>query len=45
VFVDQEYQRVMEEAKKRDHRVLGRRLDLFSIQEVSWPATGSGFLR
>jgi threonyl-tRNA synthetase len=29
-----EYQRVMEEAKKRDHRVLGKKLDLFSIQEV-----------
>jgi len=28
-----EYQRVMEEAKKRDHRVLGKKLDLFSIQE------------
>jgi len=24
----------MEEAKKRDHRVLGKKLDLFSIQEV-----------
>lgn len=29
-----EYQRVMEEAKKRDHRALGKKLDLFSIQEV-----------
>ena len=25
---------MMEEAKKRDHRVLGKKLDLFSIQEV-----------
>jgi threonyl-tRNA synthetase len=24
----------MEEAKKRDHRALGKKLDLFSIQEV-----------
>lgn len=24
----------MEEAKKRDHRTLGKKLDLFSIQEV-----------
>lgn len=25
---------MMEEAKKRDHRVLGKKLDLFSIQEA-----------
>ena len=33
----QEYQRVLEEAKKRDHRTVGKRLDLFSIQEVRRP--------
>lgn len=33
--VEQEYQRVMEEAKKRDHRTVGKKLDLFSIQDVS----------
>src|SRR5918998_147826 len=27
----------IEEAKRRDHRVLGKQLDLFSIQEVSGP--------
>lgn len=27
------YKKLMEEAKKRDHRVLGKKLDLFSIQE------------
>ncbi|HKD01449.1 MAG TPA: threonine--tRNA ligase [Terriglobales bacterium] len=27
----------LEEAKKRDHRVLGRQLDLFSIQELAGP--------
>src|SRR5438876_576825 len=27
----------IEEAKKRDHRVLGRQLDLFSIQELAGP--------
>ena len=27
----------MEEAKKRDHRVLGKQLDLFSIQELAGP--------
>ena len=26
------YKKRMEEAKKRDHRVLGKKLDLFSIQ-------------
>ena len=29
------YQHIMAEAKKRDHRVVGKKLDLFSIQE-SW---------
>ncbi len=28
---------VLEEAKKRDHRVLGKQLDLFSIQELAGP--------
>jgi threonyl-tRNA synthetase len=28
---------VIEEAKKRDHRVLGKQLDLFSIQELAGP--------
>lgn len=27
------YKKMMEEAKKRDHRMLGKKLDLFSIQE------------
>eukprot|EP00614_Pseudopedinella_elastica_P015143 CAMPEP_0172583714 /NCGR_PEP_ID=MMETSP1068-20121228/3281_1 /TAXON_ID=35684 /ORGANISM="Pseudopedinella elastica, Strain CCMP716" /LENGTH=638 /DNA_ID=CAMNT_0013377603 /DNA_START=71 /DNA_END=1987 /DNA_ORIENTATION=- len=42
-----EYKRMMEEAKKRDHRVLGKQLDLFSIQEdaggglVFWHPKGS----
>jgi threonyl-tRNA synthetase len=42
-----EYKRVQEEAKKRDHRVLGKKLDLFSIQEdaggglVFWHPKGS----
>src|SRR5881628_1850521 len=31
------YLRRLEEAKKRDHRLLGRQLDLFSIQEDSGP--------
>ena len=31
------YLRRLEEAKKRDHRVLGRQLDLFSIQEAVGP--------
>src|SRR5438270_5485407 len=30
-----EYLHRMEEAKKRDHRVLGKQLDLFSIQELA----------
>src|ERR1700692_1569906 len=29
--------RLIEEAKKRDHRVLGKQLDLFSIQELAGP--------
>jgi threonyl-tRNA synthetase len=32
-----EYLRKIEEAKKRDHRVLGKQLDLFSIQELAGP--------
>ena len=42
-----EYKRLMEEAKKRDHRTLGKKLDLFSIQEnaggglVFWHPKGS----
>jgi len=41
------YKRRMEEAKKRDHRILGKKLDLFSIQEdaggglVFWHPKGS----
>ena len=41
------YKKLMEEAKKRDHRVLGKKLDLFSIQEeaggglVFWHPKGS----
>eukprot|EP00985_Skeletonema_marinoi_P006378 scaffold2755_cov134-Skeletonema_marinoi.AAC.19 len=41
------YKKRMEEAKKRDHRVLGKKLDLFSIQEdaggglVFWHPKGS----
>src|SRR5947199_7565465 len=31
------YLRRLEEAKKRDHRVLGKQLDLFSIQEDVGP--------
>jgi len=31
------YLHQMEEAKKRDHRVLGKQLDLFSIQELAGP--------
>ncbi len=27
------YQTMMEEAKKRDHKVLGKKLDLFSFSE------------
>jgi threonyl-tRNA synthetase len=42
-----QYKKQMEEAKKRDHRTLGKKLDLFSIQEqaggglVFWHAQGS----
>ncbi len=32
-----EYLNKIEEAKKRDHRVLGKQLDLFSIQELAGP--------
>jgi threonyl-tRNA synthetase len=32
-----EYLQRIEEAKKRDHRLLGRQLDLFSIQEAAGP--------
>src|SRR5580698_6867207 len=32
-----EYMNKLEEAKKRDHRVLGKQLDLFSIQELAGP--------
>jgi threonyl-tRNA synthetase len=31
------YLHAVEEAKKRDHRVLGKQLDLFSIQELAGP--------
>ena len=33
----QEHLNKVEEAKKRDHRVLGQQLDLFSIQELAGP--------
>ncbi|HYW45470.1 MAG TPA: threonine--tRNA ligase [Bryobacteraceae bacterium] len=33
----EEYLKQVEEAKKRDHRKLGRELDLFSIQELAGP--------
>jgi threonyl-tRNA synthetase len=32
-----EFIKQQEEAKKRDHRVLGKQLDLFSIQEIAGP--------
>ena len=32
-----EYLHKVEEAKKRDHRVMGKQLDLFSIQELAGP--------
>jgi len=32
-----QYLNQLEEAKKRDHRVLGKQLDLFSIQELAGP--------
>src|SRR5687768_9100483 len=33
----EQYLRRVEEAKRRDHRVLGKQLDLFSIQEITGP--------
>jgi len=42
-----QYKKLLEEAKKRDHRVLGKQLDLFSVQEdaggglVFWHPKGS----
>src|SRR5258707_7206917 len=33
----EDYLNKIEEAKKRDHRVLGKQLDLFSIQELAGP--------
>lgn len=42
-----QYKKMLEEAKKRDHRMLGKKLDLFSIQEdaggglVFWHPKGS----
>jgi threonyl-tRNA synthetase len=42
-----QYKKMIEEAKKRDHRMLGKKLDLFSIQEdaggglVFWHPKGS----
>src|SRR5437868_8813967 len=33
----EQYLHQLEEAKKRDHRVLGKQLDLFSIQELAGP--------
>ena len=33
----EEYLKQLEEAKKRDHRKLGKELDLFSIQELAGP--------
>ncbi|GAC1433311.1 MAG: threonine--tRNA ligase [Terriglobales bacterium] len=33
----EEYLKNIEEAKKRDHRVLGKQLDLFSVQELAGP--------
>jgi len=32
-----EYMKAQEEAKRRDHRLLGKQLDLFSIQELAGP--------
>jgi threonyl-tRNA synthetase len=46
-----QYKKMMEEAKKRDHRMLGKKLDLFSIQEdaggglVFWHPKGSAIRR
>ena len=42
-----QYKKMLEEAKKRDHRMLGKKLDLFSVQEtaggglVFWHPKGS----
>lgn len=36
-----EHKRRVEEAKRRDHRVLGKKLDLFSLQEDA----GGGLVR
>jgi len=33
----EDYLHAIEEAKKRDHRVIGKQLDLFSIQELAGP--------
>jgi len=35
------YLKQVEEAKKRDHRKLGKELDLFSIQELAGPGSSS----
>lgn len=46
-----EHKRLMEEAKRRDHRVLGKKLDLFSLQEdaggglVFWHPKGATIRR
>jgi len=46
-----QYKKMLEEAKKRDHRVLGKKLDFFSIQEdaggglVFWHPKGSKIRR
>jgi threonyl-tRNA synthetase len=46
-----QYKKMLEEAKKRDHRMLGKKLDLFSIQEdaggglVFWHPKGSKIRR
>ncbi len=46
-----QYKKMVEEAKKRDHRVLGKKLDFFSIQEdaggglVFWHPKGSKIRR
>jgi threonyl-tRNA synthetase len=46
-----QYKKMIEEAKKRDHRMLGKKLDLFSIQEdaggglVFWHPKGSKIRR
>lgn len=45
------YKKLLEEAKKRDHRMLGKKLDLFSVQEdaggglVFWHPKGSKIRR